>query len=450
MMIRTRLTVLFAVIVSTLMAAFCAVIYFEGEWHRRNEFRTRLHQEALTAVELLFGKDTVSADLLKQLDKNQMTVLTQEEIIIYDYQNKIIYESGTDYLSVTPELLNRVRAEKEIYWREGNREIDGILYQNGEKKLVVFASAYDKYGFSKQRNLLLILVFGGLIMLFVVSVAGWFFADRTLKPINGIIAQIDDINASQLGLRLNEGAGKDEISQLAQRFNQMLNRLEEAFRAQRAFVSHASHELRTPLTSITGQIQVSLLAGDDADELRTMLESVLEDIQQLNQLTNGLLSLANIGLEEMSVGFTEVNIRELAKQVKDEVVKNHPTYQVHLNFDEVERWNLLDKPANEPLLKIALLNLMENGGKFSPKHEVWMRVKTAGNKVVLQFKNDGPPIPPEELGHIFQPFRRGSNSKNIKGHGIGLSLTERIARLHKGKLTVESDKQNGTIFTLSI
>ena len=100
MTIRTRMTLLFLSIVAVLLIIFCTAIYFEGEIYRQREYKTRLRQEALTAATIIFNKKEISPDLLKLLDKNNFTALIQEEIAIYNAENQLIYESGSDTLNV--------------------------------------------------------------------------------------------------------------------------------------------------------------------------------------------------------------------------------------------------------------------------------------------------------------------------------------------------------------
>jgi signal transduction histidine kinase len=447
MTIRTRLTLLFASIVSTLLIIFCVAIYLQNEFHRKKEFQNRLREEARTSAEILFGKDDISPDLLKLMDKNRMTVLSEEEIVIYDASDKIVYESGTDYLDIQSDILKQIRQEKEVFFQQKNREVLGLIFKNTNRELVVVASAYDKYGLSEQRNLGLMLVFGGLFMIIVVCFAGWFFAGRSLNPIKKIIKKVDSIGASQLNIRLDEGNKSDEIAQLAQRFNRMLDRLEKAFKLQRSFVSHASHELRTPLTAITGQIQVSLLAEDDPQELKVMIQSVLEDVQQLNRLTNNLLDLTSIDADDTVIKRTKVNVAEIIWQIRSEILKKNPHFQIITKL-EISPDLLTEVQANEGLLYVALLNLIENGVKFSPDNRVDVVLKANTQKILISFNNGGTPIDAGELSKIFEPFRRGSNSKNIKGHGVGLSLTKRIIQLHDGEITVQSSGSEGNTFSI--
>lgn len=447
MTIRTQLTLLFSSIVSTLLFIFCVVIYLESEYNRQSEFEARLREEAVTSAEILFGKEEISPDLLKLLDKNQMTVLTQEEIVVYNSKDSLIYKSGTDFLKTQSKIFTNIRQQKELYFREDNREVLGLVYHNGKEDLVIIASALDKYGLSEQQNLGLMLAIGGFLMVGIVCLAGWFFAGRSLKPIQSVIKSVDNIGASQLDLRLDEGNKTDEIAQLAQRFNKMLDRLENAFKLQRSFVSHASHELRTPLTAITGQIQVSLLANDNPQELKLMIQSVLEDVQQLNRLTNNLLDMTGIDSDDSQTNFRNVNIAEIAWQVRDTLLKKNAGYQAIIQMDEKSD-SLPEVKGNEALLYTAFLNLMENGIKFSNNQLIKVSFKINPKDIVVTFQNGGSIIPKNELSSIFESFRRGSNSRNTKGHGVGLSLTKKIINLHKGKISVQSSEHEGTTFTV--
>ena len=448
MTIRTQLTLLFSGIVSTLLIVFCVIIYFESEYNRQEEFTIRLREEAMTSAEILFGKEEISPDLLKLLDKNQMTVLDKEEIVVYNSKNQIEYESGTDYMEIKPEMLDKIRQLKELYFEDKNREAIGLVFKKDKQDLIIIASALDKYGFSKQRNLGIMLSFGVFLMAMIVCLAGWFFAGKSLTPIQKIIKSVDKIGgASQLDLRLDEGNQTDEIAQLAQRFNKMLDRLEKAFRLQRSFVSHASHELRTPLTAITGQIQVSLLANDNPQELKLMIQSVLEDVQQLNRLTNNLLDMTSIDSDDSQTNFKQINVAEIAFQVRNILLKKNAKNQAIIQLDE-QSDTFPEVRGNEALLYTAFLNLMENGIKFSENQLVKVSFKVNPKEILITFQNGGSIIPINELSAIFESFRRGSNARNTKGYGVGLSLTQKIINLHKGKISVQSSENEGTTFTV--
>ncbi|GAB3799680.1 HAMP domain-containing sensor histidine kinase [Spirosoma humi] len=451
MSLRNRLTLLFTAIVSVLLALFCGLLFKLAGQYREQQFQERLQAEATTAGHLLLSQERIGPTLYKLLDKNQLTVLPDEEIIIYNTENKLVYESGTDYLTLSPENLNHIRQSQRVAWKEANREIVGILFANHQQPFVIVASAVDTYGTRTVASLGNLLGIGWCIMIGLLWLAGRFLAGRALRPISQINRQIDAITASSLSLRLPEDAQGDELAQLAQRFNRMLSRLEEAFRLQRSFVSSASHELRTPLTAITGQLEVSLLADDEPDELRATLQSVLEDVRGLNRMANGLLALANASMDASAVPMAPVRLDTLLEQIQLEFRRIQPTYTIHLHIDsttsDTANWQL---PGSEALLRTAFFNLLDNGGKFSPDHTVWVQLISQPTAIQLTVRNLGSVIAPDQLTLIFSPFQRGRNASGHPGHGIGLALTERIIQLHQGQIRVDSSAETGTTFTVSL
>jgi signal transduction histidine kinase len=447
MTIRSRLILIYLVIISILLTLFCVIIYFQSEYHRKNESKNRLQQEALTAATIYFKKNEISPDLLKILDKNNFTALHDEEIIIYDFNNNAVYESGEDPLGFNHAYLEKIKQNKSYYWKEKQREFNGLVLTNNEQPFLVIASAIDKYGLRKQQNLAFMLILGGFAMLMVSSLAGWLFVKRMLQPINKMIARIDSIKSTELGLRLDEGNQKDELAQLSIRFNQMLERLQKAFLSQRAFVSNASHELRTPLTSITGQIQVSLLANDSPEELKLMISSVLDDVKQLNKLSNNLLDLTSIEIDNQDR--TLVNILDKISRVRGEVLEKNSSSVIRINFQDDEDI-IPELLGNAQLLYTAFYNLLENGIKYSPDKVVDVSVTIQPHEIALKFKNQSKLLSPKELTTIFDPFVRGSNSKTTKGHGVGLSLTKRIIELHNGKIYFQSSEKEGVTILITL
>lgn len=450
MTIRTRFTFLFTGIVSMLLGVFCLVIYFEAEFHQTREFEERLRKETITSATFILSKDLIGPELFKQLTKRQITTLTDEELVILNLQGEVTYESDT-ILSpqITTEKLTQIKEEGEHFWRIGDNNAFGSIFDlNGQKQIVIM-EAFDKYGISKQRNLRFMLFFGWIGISIFSLLAGWFLTGRFLSPIKKIIQEIDKITGSKIGLRLNEGKRADELEQLSIRFNQMLNRLEEAFNTQKAFVSHASHELRTPLTSITGQIQVSLMVDTEVNELRESMKSVLDDIQQLNKLTNNLLDLTSIKGHQEGIKYELINLVQVLLQAQTELKNKNSSYEILMTYDDSNEL-LPEIYANEPLMYTAIINLIDNGAKFGKGNVVEVNLEALEKELTLTFKNTGTPISAEDQATIFEPFKRGKNSQNIKGHGVGLSLVKQVIELHHGSLQVESNQNTGTIFTVKL
>ncbi|CAD5250404.1 MULTISPECIES: HAMP domain-containing sensor histidine kinase [unclassified Imperialibacter] len=450
MQIRDKLTFLFLLIVALIMGASSLAIYYLSAQYRKQEFYERIENKARNVAKLLIEVEEVDAELLRKIEENNPVSLPNEEITIFDYQNQVLYSSeGEQTVAVNEPLLNRIRLEGEVRFVFGNQEVLGVLFTDQYDRVVVVASATDIFGYRKLDNLrnVLFIVFGaGLLFTFI---SGRIFAQRTLSPISRVIAQVDAIGVSNLSSRVDEGNQTDELAHLAGTFNEMLDRLEEAFKLQKNFIANASHELRTPLTAITGQLEVTLLSDRTAEDYKRTVNSVLDDIKNLNYLSNRLLLLAQASSESVESSFGSIRVDEVLWQSAGELQKRNPSYKVSISFNEDLEDDQMTVVGNEQLIKTALLNLMDNGCKYSDPHEVQVNVEPDIGQLVLTFRDFGIGIDEEEQELIFEPFHRGSNAQNIKGHGIGLSLVQRIVKLHEGTLTLMSKKGKGSTFTLT-
>lgn len=445
MTIRIRLTLFFTVILSVLLGIFCLVIYYETSYYRDQEFQERLRNDALSTSAFVLNEESLNPKILQIITEKKITLLTDEHLLIFEKNGTLKYDSEGDKPNVIPkEKLMSIKEFKEFFWKEKDRDYYGTTLQDN---YFVILSAIDVYGQRKQHNLLIMLASGWLVISLLNLILGNFLAGWFLSPLKKIIENIDQITGKQLNLRLPEGNQKDELEQLSMRFNRMLNRLETAFNSQKAFVSHASHELRTPLTSITGQLQVSLMVDKNEKDLRNTMQSALDDLQQLNKLTNNLLDLTSISGIHERLHFQLVNVELLLWQAHAELCHKNKEFSIEINFAETSE-NLPEIYAHETLLYLALLNLMENAAKFGENHHAKVNLNVLEKGISVDFKNQGNPISENDKKHIFEPFKRGLNAQNIKGHGVGLSLVKQIIELHKGSIQVESNKKKGTTFSI--
>ena len=440
----------FSLIVTIILLFLCGSIYYFSATYRKAEFYSRLENKAVTTARLLLDISEVDSILLKIIEKNSGLILYNEVVAVFDNQDRKIYCSlDNDTLHVTKKFLDEVRLEKKVKYLQGKNEAVGLLYREGPRRYVVIAMAYDLYGRNKLRFLSWILLAGFLGSIFVSVFTGRLFAARALKPIADMVTQVDRITFENLDQRLDEGNRTDEISRLAITFNRMLDRLVSAVAMQKSFVSNASHELRTPLTSITGQIEVALMKTRPVKEYQAILNSIMEDIRNLNALSNGLLDMAKVSPDTSGITMQAVRIDEILLEVYAELTAGNPSYTLSIQFEEqIEEDKDLTVRGNQQLLKSALYNLAHNGCKFSDDHSVDVHFSARMGKVILKFTDKGIGIPEEEAGKILDPFYRARNTHSIPGIGLGLSLTNRIITLHKGELLVDSQPGKGTTVTV--
>lgn len=454
MKIRARLTLQFIAIVASLLFFALFAIYYFSEKHREKEFYSQLRKKAVSTAELLIKVQEVDSTLLKIIDKNKKDVLYYENISVYNYKDEEVYTNNDTIaffqdISATKDAIDRVRLEGEIQVRAGAMEIIGVTYIDRFNRFVVIAGAIDKQGISNIKNLIHILYAMFCILLVAVGILGWFYAGRALAPISKVVSEVDKISESSLDMRLDEGGSKDEIEILSSTFNKMLERIEKAFNLQKTFIANASHELRNPLTKITSQLEVALLQESDNKTYKDIIASVLDDIRNLNKVSNRLLELAKLSSIKTDIEFNMLRLDDLIWETKLAFVAMHDECKVNFQLERLpEDENKLLINGNAILLKTCFINLMENACKFSTDNTVTVKLLPADDQLQVTFHDKGSGIDNNDLPYIFEPFYRSKNSAETIGYGIGLSLAQKIIILHKAQIQVNSEINKGTTFTL--
>ena len=447
MTIKARLTLLFTLLVASILLLFCFSVYYFYDQYREQQFTSYLQERVVTVIQLLEDVDGITTAEIKRIEEANNTILFKEEITVYDEQDSVIYDSGKIKFPVSANELAEVRAGKAVQERRGERQLLMIRHFHESGHWVVVADAVDSIGLSKLNRLRDILVMGWLLSLVLVAVAGWIFARDAIKPVAEINYQVNNISAGNLHDRLSVGREKDELAQLAQTFNLMLDRLELAFKAQKSFVSHASHELRTPLSVMMADVEVTLMKERTPEEYKAGLRSALEEVRNMNQMVNQLLELARTEEGVLHKSYQKVRLDEVLWQAQEFVMQKNTAYAVTVKYDKVpERENEIAVMGDETLLRTALANLMENGCKYSENHKMTVHLNSDAHSVILHFRDEGVGIAAADIPFLFDTFYRSDNTKNRQGYGIGLALTKRIVDIHKGSIRVESELGVGSDF----
>lgn len=446
MKIRTRLTIQFISILGVILLLFSLLVYFFTSFYRQDDFYSRIQRRATIAARHILEADEVRQQERRQNEISYFQELPYEAVRIYRTDGTLIFSEGEGDLGITPGLLEQIQNRKSMQFSEGVRQVVGIYYPDNQGEFVVFSSSIDAYSLRKLEHLRVILIVGFLAAMLVVAVAGWAFAKQAMRPITKVVQEVEKISVKDLNRRLSNADGKDEVSVLAQTFNKLLYRLEQAFEMQSTFVSNASHELRTPLTAIIGELEVALMKPREPEEYQRVLHSILEDARLLTELSNGLLQIAQASIDPAKINYTYLRFDELVWMARDQALKRQPNAQIIIDFAEPPSdEDRLIVQGNEALLLIAVLNVLENAIKFSPSGKVAIgRIIVGKEDIALQVQDRGMGISQEDLKHVFVPFFRADNARYITGHGIGLPLADRIMKLHKGAISVNSIIHEGT------
>jgi len=452
MKIRTRLTILFTLITATILLAFAYVIYFSAKKNREREFYSILKKEAITKANLFFNAK-VDTKTLQDIYRNNREILNEVEVAIYDTGFNLLYHDAVDidYVKETPEMINEIFQKGEIQFYQQDWQVVGLRYEYNNKNYIITATAIDQYGYNKLNSLLKNSIIVFIISIIFIYLAGLYFSKKAFDPVKDMIEKAKVISVTNLDLRLNSNGSKDELDELANTFNEMLNRLENSFDAQKHFVSNISHELRTPLAAIITELELSTNKEKSVAEYKSIIQKALGDAKKLVRLLNGLLDLAKASYDPSEIAFKPIRIDEILLDAREQVQQANSDYKIEIVFEqEFENENQISINGNEYLLKVAFANLFENGCKFSKDRQSSVFISFERDKIQLRFTDNGIGISENDLNYIFTPFYRGENKIYAEGNGIGLALTHKIILLHKGTISVSSKQNEGTTFYVEL
>ena len=242
---------------------------------------------------------------------------------------------------------------------------------------------------------------------------------------------------------------RDEWHYLSQTLNDLLNRLQDSFELQQRFISHASHELSTPLTSISSQLEVALQRVRGIHEYQKIMQSIYQDVLNLNNLTRTLLEFAKASGKPGGLQIELVRVDEILMELPAEIKRMNNEFKLVLTFDGLpsDEEKLL-VAGNKDLLLTAIKNIVSNACKYSGNRQALVNLSTNSKELIIRVKDNGRGIPETDLDNIFQPFFRTGETRFEPGFGLGLPLAYRIIKLHKGNIKVESTLDEGSVFTI--
>ncbi|MET8215836.1 sensor histidine kinase [Streptomyces hirsutus] len=288
-----------------------------------------------------------------------------------------------------------------------------------------------------------------LLGLAVIAFAfGYAMAGRVLSPLGRITRTARAVAGSDLSRRIELDGPDDELKELADTFDDMLERLQRAFTAQQRFVGNASHELRTPLAINRTLLEVHLSDPDAPVELQQLGKTLLATNERSEQLVEGLLLLARS--DNQIVERKPVDLAEVASQAIDQVHAEAQAKGVEIRG--------VRKPAvvrgNGVLLERIALNLLQNAVRYNVAEQGWVEVTTdvEHGQAVLVVSNKGPVVPAYEVDNLFEPFRRLRTERtgSDKGVGLGLSIVRSVARAHGGHIYAQPREGGGLVMRVTL
>jgi signal transduction histidine kinase len=454
MKIKETITIQFAVTFAFLLLIFCFTIFYLSTNFFKEEFDRRLHDRTINTARKYIETTIKGYEFRIELPRKNVPALQEERIRIYDINGNLKFTEDTLPINFYDEFIDKFKNgnyQDIDFVRDEKRQYKIYLYTEANDSIIVIISAVDKYGKTKLLYLKKILTVCFFCTLIITAFLGRIFAKSALKPISDIVFQIKKINASNLYNRLaKKKKGEDEITILADTFNEMLDNLDNAFKLQRMFISNASHELRTPITIISGEIEFILMKERQGSEYKRTLLYLNERMKEFTFLLNGLIELAQTNYDISRIKFTEIRIYDIIWESITEVIKRNPARKIVTNFEDISYLEYDSMiMGNKSLLSLLFINLLENACKFSNEDQlVTVNIIPDPQNLVIKIIDRGIGINKNDLERIFEPFFRSSEVRNRNGFGIGLSLVDQITRIHKTEIKVESLVGSGTTITL--
>ncbi|NLC68128.1 MAG: HAMP domain-containing histidine kinase [Clostridiaceae bacterium] len=320
-------------------------------------------------------------------------------------------------------------------WETSSREINQSLLFN------IYADVTSEINSIKHLLMIILLVDGiGLIFAFALSLGA---ARDIVSPIEEMAGAARSISENNMNVRLNVSGSKSELKGLAMTFNEMMDRIEDAYNRQKQFVSDVSHELRTPIAVLQGYIDMLNRWGkDDREVLQESLDALKNETENMKNLVENLLFLARNDRGKLDLQKERFSLTDLLLETIREMKIIDEKHKVTWNINEG-----IEVYADRDRIKQAIRVFLDNAIKYTPEGgEIAINLTTEKKNAVIEVLDTGIGMTVEEMKHIFDRFYRSDKSRKREkgGHGLGLTIAKTIILGHKGKINVRSKPGEGT------
>lgn len=380
----------------------------------------------------------IDDDFLDQVNEVYTSLYREDQVLIYG-ENPISRETAN--LLFTDSRVQQLTIEGTIYYI-----FDRKLIGNGLDGLWLRGVVSGLQGKGQMSEIVHIsLIFLPIMVLFAV-VGGYLIAGKMLQPVRKLSQTASQIEkGGDLKKRIVLGKGNDELHQLADSFNGMFGRLEEAFETERQFASDASHELRTPMAVINAQCEFILEKERSAGEYERALRVIQRQSRKMNRLINNMLDFTRLEMRMDSYVREDVNMTELVMSVCEDMSLLREK-GITLSYEIQE--NLIFT-GNRELLSRLLMNLISNAYRYGKENgHIFVRLTGNSQCMEVSVEDDGIGIAGEEQEKIFRRFYQADKSRSDSGTGLGLAMAAEIVQFHNGEILVESEYGRGSTFTV--
>ncbi|WP_336730966.1 ATP-binding protein [Chryseobacterium sp. VD8] len=440
MSLKRKIALNLSIAFSLLFGIVMVVIYMSFNDFRREEFKERFRQRLEFTSHFIAKSKDFEEEAPIFFNENSDNILLNETILIFNGQKELIYSTIKDRnVTWDNDLLKELDEKKVIYSEKTVPEIYAALRTINGEKYYILTSALDSNGKSKLEYLKYLLITAYVMSALLIGFFSYYFMGQFLKPLEDLNQEISEVTAHKLTTQIPVRNSNDEIDVLAKSFNTMIGRLDDVFQSQKDFTASASHEIRTPITRMAFQLENLIKFGEHSPETLSSLQQIQRDVYQLSDLTNSLLLLTKFDRENIQSIYEEVRIDEVIFESFEAVEKSYPKLKLDfLISEDTSEDALLTIKGIQSLLDIVFINLFKNAAIYSDDVEVDVLIKENDEHLIVDVISHGNTIPKEEQAKLFEAFKRGKNSQNISGSGLGLRIVKRILEYHGAQIIYTS------------
>ena len=440
------ITLIVLVILNIYCSITCQKLFYQSKRESMIE-KCLLISDEIATLDVL--NNTSIATVIGQMESLKVT-----RLIVTDQSAKVLYDSASEAMgsyTLFPEILTAIDGNDVCSWKYRDGATDAraatpIVYYGtivGSVYMTEYETAQGAMIQSLQKTILRIT----LLLEFIVIIFSVAFANTFSRRLNKIMTSMRIIQEGDYTHKVNMG-GNDELTVLANEFNDLTERLQTSEQKRSRFVSDASHELKTPLASIK-LLSDSILQYDmDIETVREFVGDIGDEAERLNRMTAKLLSLTKAEgttNEESEIIMMAPTINRVARMLRPNARKAQLSFQLELQQDS-------------PILILEddlyqiVFNLIENGIKYNlPGGSLTVHLSRIEDNAVLTVKDTGMGIPEDAIGHVFERFYRvdKARSRATGGSGLGLAIVRSIVQRNRGEIQVSSIVGQGTTFTVT-
>lgn len=454
--VRTRLTLWYAGVLALSLIVFALIVYYAAAaiFYERQDESLRSTAQTVATAYLEEFEEKHSVDIAGQIVLAEIA-FPNRFVQVTDNEGHAIASSrnpSESGISIPSAVLIQAR-ERGV----------SLVSVNGLRVAVVPLVTDRQLGFATVAEPLSVIEDGlrqlrrdfytGVpVVLLLASVGGYFLARKSLGPISSMNLQTQRISAENLSARLDVANPRDELGRLGTTINELLSRLENAFKTQQRFIADASHELRTPLAVLRGETEVALTRTRTIDEYQKSLSLINEEAERLSRIVEDLFILARqpvdapAALVRQPLSLNEA-VRDCARAAQ---VLAHRK-GVQLQIEDAPGPIILS--GDKELLQRMLLNLLDNAVKYTPAGgKISLSLARQNGHARIVVGDTGIGIPEADQEHVFERFYRvdKARSRALGGAGLGLSIVEWIVETHEGRISLESIPGKGTEFIVDL